>query len=162
MANARTVLSKPQAKATPVVRSRRPRTPAAVAPFTLVRVLGEEGGQWRVEQGAQRMLVELDASVDPELVREAILTGARALLETSSGNRLVGLLQTGRVLTVDRQNRIRARVESFALHVGAELTLQTATAFVRLKGGEVELYGHRVLTRAREVAQVIARLVSFN
>ena len=44
----------------------------------------------------------------------------------------------------------------------AELLLSAPRTFLRMKAGEVEVYGDRVITRAREIAKTLARMISLN
>jgi hypothetical protein len=39
---------------------------------------------------------------------------------------------------------------------------RTGGAFVQVKDDEAEVYGTRVITRAREVAKILARMISLN
>jgi hypothetical protein len=105
----------------------------------------------------------LDPSVDPLLVEEARGSGARVLLELgSAASVLVGVVQTSRALRIDREGVVEAEVERFSLQARSEAVLKTASAFLQLKAGEVELRGIRTLVRAREMAKVLARIISLN
>jgi hypothetical protein len=128
----------------------------------LATVVAEEATGWRVRIGSQEQVLPLDASVDPALMRQALEEGARVLVENSGTLTVVGVVQTARSLRVDRQGVVDAVVERFSLQARLGATLQTSSAFMRVKGSEVELYGTRVLTRAREVAKVLARMISLN
>ena len=128
----------------------------------LATVLAEEAGGWRVRIGAREQVVALDPSVDPALVREAMAQGARALVEARPSPALVGVVQTSRALRVDRGGKVDATVERFQVQAHQGATLKTASAFLQVKGAEVELYGERILTRAREVAKILARMINLN
>lgn len=137
--------------------------PEAIPSVGLCTVLGSEGERWRIRTAVGEQLVPLDASVDPLLLEEARLSGARALLELGpAGPRLVGVVQTSRALRIDREGVVDARVERFSLQARKEAVLKTFTAFLQLKGGDVELRGVRTLVRAREMAKVLARIISLN
>lgn len=126
-------------------------------------VLAAEGSGWRVRTAAGERVVSLDLSVDPLLVEEARLSGARVLLELGpTGAVLVGVVQTSRALRIDRDGVVEAEVERFSLHARSEAVLKTVSAFLQLKAGEVELRGIRTLVRAREMAKVLARIISLN
>jgi len=75
---------------------------------------------------------------------------------------LVGVVQTSRALRIDREGVVEAEVERFSLQARSEAVLKTASAFLQLKAGEVELRGIRTLVRAREMAKVLARIISLN
>lgn len=128
----------------------------------LATVLAEESSGWRVRLGRTEHVLSLDASVDPALVREALETGARVLVELSAPHVLVGVVQTSRALRVNRQGGVEAHVEKFELHARQGATVKTSGAFMQVKGSEVELYGTRILTRAREVAKILARMINLN
>ncbi len=126
-------------------------------------VVGAEGSRWRVRTAAGEVLVPLDPSVDPLLVEEARASGARVLLERGPGGAvLVGVVQTSRALRIDRDGVVEAEVERFSLQARSEAVLKTVSAFLQLKAGEVELRGIRTLVRAREMAKVLARIISLN
>jgi hypothetical protein len=128
----------------------------------LATVLAEEAGGWRVRIGKQEQVVPLDACVDPALMHEALADGARVLVEAGAAPVVVGVVQTSRALRVDRQGGVDAAVERFQIQARQSATLKTGTAFMQVKGAEVELYGTRVLTRAREVAKILARMINLN
>jgi hypothetical protein len=128
----------------------------------LATLVAEEAEGWRVRIGSREQVLPLDPSVDPALMREALEDGARVLVESSDMPMLVGMVQTSRALRVDRRGEVKAQVERFSLHARQGATLKTSAAFLRVKGAEVELYGRQVLTRAREVAKILARMISLN
>ncbi|HET6984715.1 MAG TPA: hypothetical protein VFI53_21405, partial [Myxococcaceae bacterium] len=126
-------------------------------------VLGSEGERWRIRMAGSEQLLPLDPSVDPLLLEEARLSGARALLELGPGGpRLVGVVQTSRALRIDREGTVDETVERFSVQARKEALLRTLSSFLRLKDGEVELRGIRTLVRAREMAKVLARIISLN
>jgi hypothetical protein len=137
--------------------------PESMESVALGTVLGQEGERWRVRTGGGEQLLPLDPSVDPLLVDEARASGARVLLELGpTGPILVGVVQTSRALQIDRQGVIEAEVERISVQAREEAVLKTFSAFLRLKRGEVELRGVRTLVRAREMAKVLARIISLN
>jgi len=155
-------------------RQRARRTPAKRPPAAphvqplptgavlLATVLAEEATGWRVRIGAQEHVVALEASVDPALIREALAEGTRALVEAGPEPRVVGVVQTSRALRINRRGAVDATLERFEIHARQSATLKSAAAFVQVKGSEVELYGTRILTRAREVAKILARMINLN
>lgn len=150
-------------------RARRPaahkkQVPASLptGAVLLATLVAEEVEGWRVRMGTQERVLPLDPSVDPALMREAHQEGARVLVENSNAPVVVGVVQTSRALRVDRQGAVKAEVERFSVHARLEATLKTSAAFMRVKGSEIELYGQQVLTRAREVAKILARMISLN
>ena len=137
--------------------------PEPMQSVALGTVLGQEGDRWRVRTGAGEQLLPLDPSVDPLLVDEARASGARVLLELGpTGPILVGVVQTSRALQIDRRGVIEAEVERLSIQAREEAVLKTVSAFLQLKRGEVELRGVRTLVRAREMAKVLARIISLN
>jgi hypothetical protein len=143
-----------------VLAIKRPAPEDAPAPAVgLGVVLGEEDGRWRARVGGAERLLDADASVDPALLREAAATGARVVLD---GAVIVGVLATRRALTIDPQGAVEAHVRRFALTAADEALLAGPGAFVRLKLDDVELYGRRVISRARELCRVLGRMVKIN
>ncbi len=129
----------------------------------LATVLARDGERFRVHGRGGERLVACDPSVDPALVEEAIATGARVVLEgTTDDLAIVGALATSRAVRIDRQNGVRLEVERFEVAAEDSATLRTGSAFLRVKGDEVETFGRRILTRAREVARILARAIQLN
>jgi uncharacterized membrane protein len=143
-----------------------PAAPAAapVAGVTLAVLVGESDGRFRARLAGAEREVAVDASVDPELLREAIRSGARVVLDASGEGPpvVVGALATARALTIDRTGAVEAKLRRFALTASDEALLAAAGAFVRLKRDDVELYGKRVVSRARELVRVLGRMVKIN
>jgi hypothetical protein len=71
-------------------------------PILLAKVIGEEEGGFRIQVGSRDHVVACDASVDPAIVRAAIASGARVVLERVPELSIVGALQTAQTLTGDR------------------------------------------------------------
>jgi len=127
----------------------------------LARVLAREGESFRVRyRGAERM-VACDASVDPALVESAIASGARVVLEDGAEPCIVGALATGRSLEIDRSGDVRVALNRFEV-TASEALVKTRSAFVSVKDDEVEMFGRRILSRAREAARILARVIQLN
>src|SRR5262245_36205501 len=143
-----------------------PPAPAtAAAPAVALGVLlAEADGRWRVRLGAGERMVDADPTVDPALLREAMASGARVVLDASDPDApvVVGALVTARALTVDRSGAVDAQVRRFAITASEETLLRAAGAFVRVAREDVELYGLRVVSRARELCRVLGRMVKIN
>jgi len=137
--------------------------PEPVQGVALGTVLGREGDRWRVTSPAGEALLPLDPSVDPLLVDEACACGARVLVEVGPrGATLVGVVQTSRALRIDRRGVVNAVVERLSIQARTEAVLKTFSAYLQLKAGDAELRGVRTLVRAREMAKVLARIISLN
>jgi hypothetical protein len=136
----------------------RQSAPGAVA---LARVLAREGDSFRVRWGARDRLLPCDPSVDPALIETAITTGARVVVEDGLQASIVGALATARSVSVDRDDRVLLAVKRFEVSAG-ETVLKSEAAFVSLKDGEVEIFGRRILSRARELARILARAIQLN
>ena len=80
----------------------------------------------------------------------------------ASADVIVGALTTRRAVTFDRDGSVVVAARRFEVGATERIVLHTARAYVQVKAAEVEVYGHRVITRAREVARTLARLVSLN
>lgn len=119
-------------------------------------------GRWAVRLGAREVEASLDPSVDVALVREALGRGARVVVECGAEPVIVGALATRRAVEFGPDGSVAVAARRFEVTATERLTLRTARAYVDLKRADVEVYGNRVVTRAREVAKVLARLVSLN
>lgn len=131
-------------------------------PVLLGRLDAADGAAWLVEVGASIRRAEVDSSVDPVLLKDVARRGARVLLEAGSPLRIVGVLQTQRALTVDRSGDVKADVRSLEVNASESILLRTTGAFVRAKAREVEVYGDRVLTRARDLARTLSAMIKLN
>lgn len=140
-------------------RGRARPAPWAPPTIALARVRERAGEAWIVEAGGRSWEVGVDPSVDPALVVEAAALGARVVVE---GSTVVGVISTRRAIHMDHEGRVDAEVTSFALKAREELLLKTPGAFVRAKAREIEIYGDRVLTRARDVAKILAAMIKLN
>jgi len=134
---------------------------AAPAPGTiaLATVVAREGERFGVRIGCGEFLAGCDPSVDPALVAEAMATGARVVLE---GDVIVGTLAVARSLAIDRDGAVEAQVKRLALTAEESALLRTRHSFLRLEGADVEIYGAQILTRARELARFLARMIKLN
>lgn len=149
------------------IETQAPRVVYTQAPVQLGVLVGrgEGEGSWRVRAGFVEHLAQCDASVDPALLDEACASGARVVLDastTAGALVIVGTLAVSRALTVSREGDVDAQVRSLKIAAQTEALVQTPHAFLRLQGDEVELFGGRVLTRARELLKLLGRMVKVN
>ncbi len=128
----------------------------------LARVTGREGDAFRVRVAGAEWLAECDPSVDPALVEAAIGSGARVVLDDGPPRVIVGALATARAVEVSRGGEVDLSVKRSRVAADDEIALRTDGAFLRAKGGEVEIFGRRILSRAREVARFLARAIQLN
>jgi hypothetical protein len=128
----------------------------------LARVLVREGDLFRVRCGGREEVVACDPSVDPALVEAAIASGTRVVVEDGPEKAIVGALATARAIPVDRDGAVRFSLKRFEVSADEKVLLKTGSAFLSLDGGEVEIFGRRILTRARELARVLARAIQLN
>lgn len=149
-------------------RIHRPASPAApislvdVWPtLTLAKVLRRDSAGWRVQVGERQWTVSCDPVVDPALVEEAIAAGGRVVIEGEKSPAIVGVLSTRRAVTLDRDGNIDARVKRFSI-AAEEVLVKAAGTFLQLKGEEIELYGNRILARARELTRLLGRMIKLN
>lgn len=143
--------------------SREPRVVYTQAPLVLAPLLERRGERWCVLLGGTERELETASDVDPSLLDEVAERGGRVLVETVGGTtRIAGVIQTRRALAIDADGAVDASVTSFRVRAKRELLLTTERAFVWVKGQDVELYGREVLTRAKEVAKILGRLISLN
>lgn len=140
---------------------RAPSNVPAAGQLHLASVVSSEGGSFRIRYVGTERVVACDPSVDPALVEMAIASRARVVVEDGPEPSIVGTLLTGRPLEVDREGNLRASLKRFEV-TADEALLKTDSAFLWLKGDEVEMFGRRILSRAREVARILARMIQLN
>ena len=138
-----------------------PPRPACDGALRLARILAREGDGFRIEWSGGEEIARCDEAVDPALLDEAMGSGARIVVEDGPEPVIVGALAIARTIAVDREGAIRVSVKQFEV-TAEEALLKTASAFVSLKGDEVEVFGRRILSRAREVARILARAIQLN
>jgi hypothetical protein len=134
----------------------------AASGIRLAAVVGREGDLFRVRAGRWERLAACDPSVDPALVEAARASGARVVLEEGPVPVIVGALATRRAVEVTPGEEVRLSVRRFVVEATEEAALRTRSAFLRVKDDEVELFGGRILSRARELARVLARAIQLN
>ena len=143
------------------------QTPARIvytqAPVQLGRLvsLGDSGGAV-VEVGGAPIQCDIDPSVDPALLEEALRTKARLLLENGNKPLVVGVVATQRSLSIDREGRVSADLTALSVKVKEEVVLRTREAFLRVKGREVESYAGEIITRARDTVRLLGALIRMN
>lgn len=140
-------------------------TPAPEAPLPAVALgllRAREGARWRVRVGAVERWLAADASVDPALLDDALASGARVLIDGAGDGAIVGVVMTARPVVVDRDGAVELKAARVTVDASESVLLKTPWSFAQLRQGEVELYGNRVLLRAREVAKVLARMIALN
>ena len=147
--------------------TRKPALPRArvvytQAPVLLGTLISEGANGWRIRLGRDERVIGVDPSVDPALLSEARANGARVVIDASASPVIAGVLQTARSLRVNRDGAVDAQLKRFSIQVQTEAVIKTFSAFLQLKEGELELYGERVLSRAREVAKILARMIQLN
>jgi hypothetical protein len=125
----------------------------------IARVLTRERDRFRVRWGRCEEMVDCDPSVDPALVESAIESGTRVVVEDGV---IVGALATARAVPVGRDGTVSVSVKRFEVTAHEEALLKTPSAFLCIKGDEVEIFGRRLLYRARELARVLARAIQLN
>ncbi len=132
----------------------------AVALGALVAPVGD--GRWRVRVGGVEREAAVDASVDPALLDDAAAQGARALLDAGEGLVIVGVVLTARPVSHARDGSVTVRAPRVVVEAASEALVKTPWSFLRLNQSEVEIAGVKVLTRAREVAKILARVIALN
>ena len=138
-------------------------SPAARLPLVSLGVLvAREGDRWRVRVAGSEWSLAADAGVDPALLDEACAAGARVLVDGAGDGAVVGVVMTARPVVYDRDGAVAVAASRVTLEARESVVLKTPWSFLQLRQGEAELYGHRVLLRAREVAKVLARMIALN
>lgn len=143
----------------------RPKVVYAYAPLSLARLLGPapEGG-WRVAAHGAERTVQAAEDVDPQLLAEVAERGGRVLLEANGQEapRIAGVVQVRRALEIDANGDVVASIRSLDLRATKDLLLTTGKAMLWVKREDVELYGREVVTKAREVAKILGRMIALN
>jgi hypothetical protein len=139
-----------------------PRVVYTQAPVQLGKLAGLSKEVALVDVGGRVIEAAIDDAVDLHLLAEVVVKRGRVLVEAGTPPCVVGVVQTQRAITVGTDGVVDAEVRQFKVRAKEEVVLQTASAFARIKGGDVELYGERVVTRAREIAKILARMISLN
>lgn len=141
-----------------------PRVVFTEAPIMLARVTRIDDGGIFVKVGSgSECEAMIDRSVDPALVARAQQTGARVVIEHGHPLMIVGLLTTERALTVDRHGDIDARVRNFSLSAAGHVLMKTPLSFLQMDTeGQIEMFGQKLLSRARKVAKILAAHISLN
>lgn len=143
--------------------TRAPKVVYTSAPLVLASLTHLEGDTIRGTVGGQSRALSLDPGVDPALIAESFARQQRVVIDTTvEPPAIVGVLSTQRALTIDREGNVDAEVQDFRVHARGEVVLKTASAFVRATASEVELYGERVVTRARTLAKILAAMIKLN
>jgi|GEM_PF-5239206 len=148
-------------------RTRRPTrvtssaTSSIAAQIHLAKIIDRQEDGCRVRIGGAERTVAIDPAVDPALLDEATVSGAWAVVALGLAPCVVGLLCTRRSVAIDRDGNVDAEVKQF--RVSAEETLiKTSGAFLQLKEQEIELYGQRIVSRARELLRLLGRMIKLN
>lgn len=144
--------------------SERTRVVYTHAPLQLARLVAHSDQGWRIEVAGAESHVLAAPDVDPALLDEVLARGGRVLVEsTSQGEtKIAGVMQTRRAVEIDPDGHVSAKVRSFTVEASGEVLLKTTAAFLRVQAKNVELYGGEVLTRARDAARILGRLITLN
>lgn len=143
--------------------AKAPRHAPAGHGVALGVVEGRAGdGHWRVRVGAELVTAACDPAVDPALVEDARGAGARVVLDLAGAPVIAGVLLTARPVTLGRDGSVSLEVRRFVVTAAEEAMLRTHAAFVQVKGADVESFGNRVVSRARELLKVLGRNVRIN
>lgn len=156
--------SKPEATEPPSADggvSTAPRVVYRIPPIALGTVTGRQGSQYEVRAGATTSTLDLDPSVDPALVEEAMEQGRRVVIDPAS-NTICGLLQTSRTLTVDPNGDVRSSMRRLELDASERVLLRTPTSFLLLDDERAEIFAREALVRARGAVRALARLIKLN
>jgi hypothetical protein len=129
--------------------------------LALAEVVAREGDHFRIRCGVRERIARCHDSVDPAVVEEAISSGARVLVEWGSEPLIAGALATRKNVHLDRDGGLRLSVKEFEV-TAEQALIRTPSAFVSVKSDEVEIFGRRILSRARELARILARAIQLD
>src|SRR5262249_52768097 len=142
-------------------RVKGPANSSLGAQINLAKIIARDGDWCRVRVGGSERTVAIDPCVDPALLDEAAASDGWAVVILGLTPCIVGLLRTSRSLTVDRDGSVDAKLKNFRVSAG-ETLFKTAGAFFLLKEEEIELYGQRIVSRARELLRLLGRMIKLN
>jgi hypothetical protein len=114
-----------------------------------------------VQLGGREQELSAGPTLDSALLEEAA-PGSPVVVDASGEPIIAGLLVTGRSVRVGPDNSVDARVRRFRITAEDEVVVRTPGAFLQLLANDVELYGNRVVSRARELAKILGRLIKLN
>ena len=130
-------------------------------PISLGIATARQGMKCSVRVGSAEAMLDLDPSVDPALIDEAIAEGGRVVVDPAS-NTVCGLLQTTRAVTIDRSGVVSSTVRRFEITAEESVPLKTATSFLKLDDERAEIYAREAVVRARGAVRALARLIKLN
>jgi len=139
-----------------------PRLVYTQAPVLLATLVEPTESGWRADLGTVERDISVDPTVDPELLVEAARRGSRVIVDASGAPVVVGVIATQRAVLIDAENRVDARVKSFRVDAEESVLLKTPGAFLQAKAQSVEIYGNRVITKARDLAKILAAMIKLN
>jgi hypothetical protein len=132
------------------------------APVVFGVLLEGDGKTWRVRIGAHERELEAADDVDPALLRDVAERGGRVLVDAGPPALIAGVLQTSRSISIDRNGEVDAKVNRFQIHARDEAVLRTDEAYARVRDGDIQLAGRKLVLRAREIAKILGRMISLN
>jgi hypothetical protein len=131
------------------------------APVLLGALLRKGSKGWWVKLGGREQELTAGPTLDPALLREAP-SGSPVVVDASAEPVIAGLLVTSRSLKVNPDNTVDAQVRRFRVTAEDEVVVRTPGAFLQLLTNDVELYGNRVVSRARELIKILGRMIKLN
>lgn len=148
----------------PIIDENRPRVVYTHAPVLLGRLVARRDDAWLVSFGGTERELRADPEVDPALLEETLERTGRVLVDTtpSGDGTIVGVVQTQRAVAIGPEGDVLIEARSFRVKADGEVLLSSPHAFLRIQRKNIELYGAEVVTRAREVAKILGRLISLN
>lgn len=135
--------------------------PEVAPPLRMARVVSMTGGGVQIAWRSRGDAVEadLDEGVDPDLVKRALESGARVLVEIDPD---LGPLVVGVV-----QRRIPAKVEirgeTVVIEAEREILLRAGRGAMRIReDGDIEVVGSRISTMSRGLFRIVGRVLRLN
>lgn len=138
-----------------------PRVVYALPPVSMGVVLARTGRTATVRVGGDTRELDIDPSVDGELVDEAIEDGRRVILDPATHS-VCGVLQTKRALSIDARGAVTATLERLELTVREHARLASKRSFLQIDDERAEIYARETLLRARGTLRALAQLIKLN
>ncbi len=137
----------------------------AVPAITVAKVerYDEETGAVTLDVNGEEVLAALDPSVDPAVIRTAVLRRERVIVADEGGWVVLGALRTAATPGVDEGEEFMIKARRVAIVAAHEFHVVSGAAALALRAvGHVETIAQDITTRASSVHKIIGRMIRLN
>jgi len=118
---------------------------------------------WRVRVGLKETVARVDPSLDLALLEDLSSQQGNVVLHgPAESPTILGALTTHRPIHLDDRGDLHVSARRIVLDAADRVLARVPGAFMEVKGEEVEIYANRVVTRARELAKMLAAMIKIN